>query len=91
MPFTWFDAQWHKTLNEASSFQIPYQLRRMFVSILTHCDPENLFELWSDHKTSLAEDYLQCQPLDVAIQLALWEISSLLVHTGKCLSDYGIP
>ena len=64
------DAQWHKTLDEASSFQMPYQLRRMFVTILTHCDPANPIELWSDHKTSLAEDYLQRQPFDDAIQLS---------------------
>ena len=33
------DMQWHKAMAEAASFQMPYQLRRMFVIILTHYNP----------------------------------------------------
>ena len=32
------DMLWHKVMAGAASSQIPYQLRRMFAMILTHCN-----------------------------------------------------
>ena len=84
MSTTWSvnDTQWHKTLDKASSFQMPYQLRRMFLAIFTHCDPVNSFKLWMDHCESLNEDYLLRLPYDDdAIQLRL----------NSFLADFDLP
>jgi len=83
--------QWHITLDEASSFKMPYQLRRIFATIRTHCDPANPFKLWMDHQNSLVEGHLLCLPHDDAIQLGLHDLNSLLAHTGNCLADFNIP
>ena len=85
------DMQWHKAMTEAASFQMPYQLRRMFAIILTHCNPANPLQLWTDHKSGMIEDYMLHFTYDESIEQCLRELTSLLAHNGKCLFDYNIP
>jgi len=56
------DAQWHNTMDEAASFQMPYQLRRLFITILTHCNPDDPSQLWMNHHKCLIEDHLLRHP-----------------------------
>jgi len=65
------DTQWHNTIAEAATFQMPFQLRRIFVTMLTHCNPSNPLQLWKEYKTSLLEDYLKHMPENEAIQCGL--------------------
>ncbi|KAI7743226.1 hypothetical protein M8C21_009806, partial [Ambrosia artemisiifolia] len=44
-------------LQEASLFQFPSALRRLFATILVFCEPSNVFSLWLDHFDSLSEDF----------------------------------
>ena len=57
------DSEYHATLTDASIIESGLKLRNLFV-ILVHCTPINSFELWDQHKTELAEDFLyefQCK------------------------------
>ncbi|XP_065907872.1 uncharacterized protein [Dysidea avara] len=85
------DAQWHNTLAEAATFQMPYQLRRMLAMILTHGDPAEPLQLWEDHKADIIEDYLRRLSFNDAVQCGLRDLNSLLIQTGKSLIDCGIP
>ncbi|XP_023748017.1 uncharacterized protein LOC111896240 [Lactuca sativa] len=44
-------------LVEASLFQFPSALRRLFTTMLIFCEPRNVCKLWDDHYDSLSEDY----------------------------------
>ena len=44
-------------LTEASTFQMPYSLRRLFATILVFCEPSDVFALWKKHLDALSEDY----------------------------------
>jgi len=44
-------------LTEASMFQMPSSLRRLFATILVFCEPSNVFALWQKHLDAMSEDY----------------------------------
>ncbi|CAI9265134.1 unnamed protein product [Lactuca saligna] len=46
-------------LTEASFFQFPSALRRLFATILSFCAPGDVRRLWDDHYNALSEDYRQ--------------------------------
>ncbi|KAI3745280.1 hypothetical protein L1987_58391 [Smallanthus sonchifolius] len=52
-------------LTEASLFQFPSALRRLFATIMIFCEPGDVRKLWNDHFESLSEDHrLQCQSVE---------------------------
>ncbi|KAG2190432.1 hypothetical protein INT47_005587, partial [Mucor saturninus] len=55
------DEQWDTCLLESDTFQSPFMLRRLFVTILVFCNPSSPFQLWITHKDNLAYDYLLTQ------------------------------
>jgi hypothetical protein len=49
-------------LTEASVFQFPVALRRLFATIMIFCEPGDINKLWNDHYEALSEDHrLHCQ------------------------------
>lgn len=50
------DAEWHGVLEEAAEMQTGRQLRQLFVTILTECEPSNPAALWERHRRSLSDD-----------------------------------
>lgn len=42
---------------EATCYQMPYSLRRLFSTILVYCNPDNPKELWEQFKDSMPEDF----------------------------------
>ncbi|KAJ9553040.1 hypothetical protein OSB04_017085 [Centaurea solstitialis] len=44
-------------LAEASVFQFPSALRRLFTTLLIYCEPGDVRKLWNDHYNSFSEDY----------------------------------
>ena len=52
------DSEWSRTLTEASLSQSPRNLRQLFAILIVFCDLSDPFQLWLDHQSKLAEDYL---------------------------------
>ncbi len=52
------DQEWDVCLTEAATLQTGKQLRQLFATILYHCEPINVMELWTKHKQNLTEDIL---------------------------------
>ena len=44
-------------MREAAVFQMPAQLRQLFVDICMHCNPANGLALFDNHQQHLSEDY----------------------------------
>ena len=44
-------------LTEASTFQMPSSLQRLFATILVFCEPSDVFALWKKYLDALSEDY----------------------------------
>jgi hypothetical protein len=50
------DNSLEKCLEEASSYQIPYNFRRLFATILVYCSPNNPRALWEKFEEMMSED-----------------------------------
>lgn len=91
------DAEWDRCLEEAVMFQMPLQLRKLFVLLLVHCalqEPRKLFDKYQD---KLSEDILynlRCtyagitSDHDIIQKKLLEDINSKLADNGKNLTDY---
>ena len=85
------DAEWQNVLVEAAGFQMPNQLRQLFVIILTHCEPSDPLSLWTAHKGVLCEDYARRMSQAQAEQATLTYIDTVIRQCGKSLVDYNLP
>lgn len=72
------DTEYYNTLTEASTFQMPRQLRSMFATICALCEPSDAFRLWNDCKEAMIEDLLRHHSLEDAENIALHGIDSIL-------------
>ncbi len=52
------DSEWQQTMAEASSFMMPVQLRNLFTTILSQCNPSNPCILWDSFKDQMSADLL---------------------------------
>jgi hypothetical protein len=84
------DAEWQRALQEASSFQMPYQLRQLFAYICIFQSPSNASNLWDLFKDAMSEDFLRSNKSEVAYQFALQDISGTLKLHGFSLSHLSI-
>ncbi|XP_072047483.1 uncharacterized protein [Amphiura filiformis] len=85
------DEEWNNALTEASTFQMPRQLRALFATICAQCQPTDPLTLWTTHKQSMIEDYLHHQSSTDAENQALQDIESILLQSGLSCSDVGLP
>jgi len=85
------DMEWQRALEEASSFQMPYQLRQLFAYICIFQSPSNALDLWNLFKEAMCEDFLRSSTPEVAYQLALQDILGTLKLHGFSLSSFDLP
>jgi hypothetical protein len=94
------DDEWDRAMREATAWQMPSQLRSLFVSILVFCTPDDPNTLWSAHLLAMSEDFLRtAQRTDPERQpggeeeagAALRDIEAQLKTHRKTLSDFGLP
>ncbi|CAH1436505.1 unnamed protein product [Lactuca virosa] len=79
-------------LVEASLFQFPSTLRRLFATMLIFCEPGNVRKLWDDYYDSLSEDYRKQYGCVERVQnMVLIDIRVFLESMSKKLSDYDLP
>jgi hypothetical protein len=55
------DTIWITCMQEGASYQMPYSLRSLFVTILVFNSPMRPYEIWNQFKDDLAHDYLNKQ------------------------------
>ena len=65
------DAEWDNALSEASTFQMPRELRDLYATICSHCEPDNPLQLWTNYKGCMVEDYVKTTSIDEAERKAL--------------------
>ena len=95
------DDEWDRAMREATVWQVPSQLRGLFVSICVFCAPDDPNALWEAHRAAMSEDFLY----DVARQAdperqpggaeelgaALHDMEAELKTHRKTLSDFNLP
>ena len=87
------DTEWLRTMEEASAVQMPGQIRSLFATICTFCDPSDPVELWNRFKPDMIEDFVHHRQLtqETAERLALGDIDMILQQHGQSCSSLGLP
>ncbi|WVZ85979.1 hypothetical protein U9M48_032832 [Paspalum notatum var. saurae] len=79
-------------LAEAETFQMPSALRRLFATILVHCEASNVRSLWDKHQEAMSEDYCRTKLAMQAVQnMVLIDIRNMLQSMGKDIKSYPLP
>jgi ATP-dependent DNA helicase PIF1 len=80
-------------LEEATKWQMPYSLRRLFAIIMVFCEVSNIRYLWDKHFESMSEDYCctMSNNLKCVQQMVLKDIDDILSSMEKDIHDYGLP
>ncbi|CAH1437702.1 unnamed protein product [Lactuca virosa] len=79
-------------LTEAYLFQAPNALRRLFATILTFCEPEDVRKLWDDHYNALLEDYRrQYGSVDRVQNMVLADIKVFLQSMSDNIDGFDLP
>ncbi|XP_060667916.1 uncharacterized protein LOC132799625 [Ziziphus jujuba] len=78
-------------LEEASLYQMPYSLRRLFATLLVYCSPSNPRDLWIKYEKALSDDFKYLNYSDrVKRSKVLGHINIILESMGKTLADYDL-
>ena len=86
------DAEWHHTMEEAATFQMPRQLRQLFSVILIYCDPSDPLKLWDTFKEAMMEDFIHRRmQVSDAEQAVLAHIDRVISQHGKSLTTFNLP
>ena len=86
------DRSLDEALTEATAFQMPSALRRMFATIIVFCEYTNIRALWDKHVGALGEDYRRVLGNSIyAQQLVLRDIADIVRSMGKDIKSYGLP
>ncbi|RCN27829.1 hypothetical protein ANCCAN_26434 [Ancylostoma caninum] len=82
--------QWMEYFTEAKDFASPFQLREMFVAVITHGENVDVRTIWRHFKQYFAEDYSMNYESDAAERRALIDIQRQLEDVGNTMRNYGI-
>ena len=86
------DRSLDEALTEATTFQMPSALRRMFATIIVFCEYTNIRVLWDKHVEALGEDYHRVHANSAYVeQLVLRDIADIVRSMGKDIKSYGLP
>ena len=80
-------------LDEAVIFQMPATLRRLFTTILVHCEPADVNKLWDQYLDSLSKDFLR-KPGATKVSIindTLCNIKFFLESMGKDIKKFDLP
>ena len=77
---------------EATTFKMPYALRRLFATIIVFGEYTNIRALWDKHFEAMAEDY-RCDngSSPNVVQMVLRDVSDIVSSMGKDIRSYGLP
>nr|XP_040249315.1 uncharacterized protein LOC120966826 [Aegilops tauschii subsp. strangulata] len=79
-------------LTEAEQWAMPCSLRRLFATILVHCELGDVRGLWDRHLDPMSDDYRRSRtsPIEVE-QMVLLDIRGMLQSMGKDIVDFALP
>ena len=82
----------HKGMEEAATFQMPIELRQLFVDICCHCQPTNALLLFNNNLPHLIEDFVKRgHQAEVAKNLALKWIQDKILQNGAIYENFQLP
>ncbi|XP_059352797.1 uncharacterized protein LOC130702739 [Daphnia carinata] len=86
------DLAWVRAMEEAATFQMPLQLRQLFVDICIFCNPSDALHLFETNLNHLMEDFIRSGfEINVAKHLTFkWIQDKLRLH-NQTMEDFSLP
>ncbi|KAG7984548.1 hypothetical protein I3843_04G165900 [Carya illinoinensis] len=83
------DNSLEECLYEASFYQMPFSLRRLFATILVYCNPTNPRDLWERFERDMSADFqlIGCSSSNFRTE-TLHSISTILESMGKDINSF---
>ncbi|KAJ0985328.1 hypothetical protein J5N97_003684 [Dioscorea zingiberensis] len=80
-------------LQEATLYEMPFILRRLFATLLAFCEPVDVGLLWKTFFKPMSEDFLCHISLsqEECVSATLVDIKCFLESMGKTIDDYDLP
>ncbi|XP_019230473.1 PREDICTED: uncharacterized protein LOC109211392 [Nicotiana attenuata] len=80
-------------LCEAVVFKMPSALRSLFATVLVHCNPTDIRNLWETYYDDMSEDFRRMHENSPATQLqfTLKSVNYYLESMGKSVEKYDLP
>ena len=79
-------------LTEATLFQMPFSMRRLFTTILVFCELHDVMGLWKKHYDAMLEDHSRNNlSSDIVQQMVLIDIRNMLQSIGKDIRLFPLP
>jgi hypothetical protein len=86
------DRVWENTMTEAATYQIPHELRQLFVEICLYFNPADPLRLLESNMNHLMEDYIRRgHEKNVSRNLALKWIQDKLHLNNQTMEDLSLP
>jgi PIF1-like helicase/Helitron helicase-like domain at N-terminus len=85
------DNEYHRCMEDARQTDMPRAMRVLFVTIMTQCSPAEPAALWEEFADSMSEDLRLQYGVDRARNMALLQISEMLVERGSSCAAVGLP
>ncbi|OMO58886.1 DNA helicase [Corchorus capsularis] len=96
------DKEWQETLNEASIWATAFELRKLFVMLVLHCEVAEPLKLLDDYWLKFADDIMHRVHSLIALpsvdipdaqlkNLVLSELERLFNKSGSSLSEHDLP
>jgi hypothetical protein len=86
------DRVWENTMTEAATYQMPHELRQLFVEIYLYCNPADPLRLLEINMNHLMEDYIRRgHQENVSRNLALKWIQDKLHLNNQTMEDLSLP
>ncbi|XP_059291269.1 uncharacterized protein LOC132044772 isoform X2 [Lycium ferocissimum] len=77
-------------MSEATNYQMPYSLRRLFATLLVYCNPANPKGLWERFESSMSEDFTTTPNIQTnnIRYLVLNQINDFLHSMGRDINEF---
>lgn len=86
------DEELRRTIAEASTYQMPKQLRQLFATCLVFNQPKNALIVWNEFRPCFLEDFVyNGHTENRSINMALKDISDYLFANNMTLEQFGLP
>ncbi|PAV76155.1 hypothetical protein WR25_25064 [Diploscapter pachys] len=82
------DIVWETYFDEMKDHATAFQMRELFVSIITHGENVNVKRVWERFGEYMADDFARNYDDEVALRRALVEIEKMLESAGDSLENY---
>ncbi|TKR61952.1 hypothetical protein L596_025979 [Steinernema carpocapsae] len=86
------DEEWERCLQDSAFEHMPFQMRALFVLIITQCSPGDVPGLYAKFEREMADDFVhRLGNEELGLEMSYADIERRLQQLGKTVTSFGLP